>query len=436
MQRRLFKLILLLCLVMAAQQAFAQPFDLIIPGEESPDTLSHELRGLQAIERDIAIEKLTREPSRLEAYIELGELRLSQGKLEEAQRFFEMALELDPKNMNANQGMVMVHYHKGEFNLARNRIDVIHKFYPLSDKLKEEVEKFRMNLRNQAQIGVTVREDDRGLLDIVSSLEGIFPSGEMKKLTGRYRYEDRTHDDNNDRINTQLYSATLEYRADKNTSMALTWAPEAFSDGETIGGYSAQFIAGSDNLKGAFIGGKSSFKENLFTLRNRYAEEYQSFSLFGDLHQRTRVIQTVTMADISDGNSRRRWDSELIHSIFRHSAPFLTLNLRTYQASYEKQAHADGSLYDYWAPSDFKGSELMLAWERSVGANWWWGLDTSLTTNSYRFGSDATVYDSGAGATLHLSYRFSTGSFYLSFGDHLTSYYRERRLEAYGSVTF
>jgi tetratricopeptide (TPR) repeat protein len=421
---------------MTAGNIFAQPFDLIIPGEDSPDTLSRELRSLQAIERDMAIEKLTREPTRLEAFLELGELRLSQGKLEEAQRFFEMALEIQPKNMQANQGMVMVHYHKGEFNLARNRMDVVHKFYPLSDQLKADLEKYRRHMQNQAQIGLTVREDDRGLLDVVSSIEGIFPSGEMKKLTGRYRYENWSHEDNNQRENTQVYSGTFEYRADSNTSLSATWAPEVFAGGDSISGYNLQLVAGTDNLKTALRGGKTTFKENLFTLRNRFAEDFKSFSLFGDLHQRTRAIQTITLADISDGNSRRRWDSELIHSIFKNAAPFLTANLRVYQASYEKQTHADGTILDYWAPSDFKGTELMLAWERSVGANWWWGLDTSLTANSYRFGTDETVYDSGAGATVHLSYKFSAGSLYVSLGDRLSNYFRERRLEAYGSFNF
>lgn len=436
MHKRLLKLILVLGLIMTAGNIFAQPFDLIIPGEESPDTLSHELRALQAIERDIAIEKLTREPTRLEAYIELGELRLAQGKLEEAQRFFEMALALQPKSMQANHGMVMVHYHKGEFNLARSRMDVVHKFYPLSDSLKEEVEKYRMNLQNQAQIGLTVREDDRGLREVISSIEGIFPSGEMKKLIGRYRYENWTHKDNNLNENTQVFSSTIDYQADRNTSMSITWAPEVFSGGDSITGYNAQMVAGTDNLKASLRSGKTTFKENLFTLRNRYAEEFKSFSLFGDLHQRTRAIQTITLADISDGNSRRRWDSEVIHSIFRRSAPFLTANLRAYQSSYERQTHADGSLLDYWAPSDYKGGEFMLAWERAVGANWWWGLDTSLTANSYRFGSNETIYDSGAGATIHLSYRFTAGSLYVSFGDRLSSYFRERRLEAYGSISF
>ncbi|MBU1109397.1 MAG: tetratricopeptide repeat protein [Candidatus Riflebacteria bacterium] len=436
MQTRLLKLILLLVLVMTAGTVFAQPFDLLSPGEDSPDTLSHELRALQTIERDLAIEKLTREPTRFEAFIELGELRLSQGKLQEAQRFFEMALEMQPKNLQANEGLVMVHYHKGEFNLARNRMDVIHKFYPLSDQLKEDLDKFRLNLQNQAQLGLTVREDDRGLRDIVTSIEGIFPSNQMPKLTGRYRYERWTNEDNGQRENTQVYSGTLDYKADRNTSLSATWAPEVFSDGESVAGYNIMMVTGTDNLKTAFRGGKATFKENLFTVRNHYNEEYKSFSLFGDLHQRTRVIQTITLADISDGNSRRRWDSELIHSIFRRAAPFLTANLRVYQASYEKQRRTDGNLLDYWAPSDFKGAELMLAWERQVGANWWWGLDTSLTKNSYRFGTDEDVYDSGAGATVHLSYKFTAGSLYVSLGDRLSNYFRERRLEAYGSISF
>lgn len=436
MFRRIVYTIFALALTMVANTSYSQPYDLIIPDESSPDGLTKELRNLQAVERDLAIEKLTREPDKLDAYIELGDLRLAQGKLQEAQRFYEMALELSPKNLRANQGLVMVHYHLGEFNLARDRIEEVHKFSPLSDHMRDKLETYKRCLKNEAQLGLLIREDDRGLSEIVSSIGGYFPSSHYPKLTARYRFENWSHKDNGTEISTRLYSGTLNYKVNNNTSLMLTYAPETFPGGDTINGYDFQGIAGTDNLKLALKSSKNTFKDNLFTLQNRLSEQTKGLSLFGDLHQRTRIVQSVTMSEISDGNSKQRYDSELIHCVFRNNAPFLTTTLRFYQGYYETQHDANGNLLNYWAPANFNTTELELAWERSVGARWWWGIDTSLIASHYRFGSDETITDTGAGAFIHLSYRFDNGSLYASIGDRLHDYFRERRLEVYGNISF
>lgn len=421
---------------MAAGTASAQPFDLIIPGNDSPDSLSHELRKIQSIERDLAIEKLTREPGRLEAFIELAELRRTQGKLQEAQRFYEMALEISPDNLQANQGLAMVHYHKGEFNLAKDRIEKIHRDAPISDHMVNQLEDYRANLKNEIQIGSSVREDDRGLSEIISSIEGLFPSNEYKKLSGRYRFENWNHSDNGIDISTQVYSGTIDYQADKNFTLSLTYAPEIYSGGESMNGYQGQIISGTDNLKIALRTVKNSFRENLFTVKNRLFEESNCVSLFGDLHKRTRIVQSIMATELSDKNSRQRFDSEIIHSIFRNHAPFITTNLRFYQISYEKQSDSNGNAFQYWTPSDFKGAELTFSWERKVGANWWWGVDTSISASQHRFADEKDYRDSGAGATILAGYRFSTGNLFFSLGDRFQDYYRERKLEVYGSITF
>lgn len=436
MIRRIVYIFLALALTMVSNTAGSQPYDLIIPDESSPDELTRELRNLQSVERDLAIEKLTREPTRLDAYLELGDLRLAQGKLQEAQRFYEMALEMSPKNLRANQGLVMVHYHLGEFNLARNRIEEVHKSYPLSDHMRDSLETYKRHLQNEAQLGLFIREDDRGLSEVVSSIDGSFPSSHYRKLTARYRFENWLHEDNGAEINTVLYSGTFNYKVDENTRLMLTYAPEKFTGGDAINGYDIQGIAGTDNLKLALKKAKSTFKDNFFTLQNRLSEQTTGLSLFGDLHRRTRIVQSVTMSDISDGNSKQRYDSELIHCIFRNNAPFLTTTIRFYKGTYETQYYADGNLMNYWAPSDFNTTELELAWERSVGASWWWGIDASLMSSSYRFGGDEEISDSGAGAFVHLSYRLANGGLYASIGDRLHDYFRERKLEVYGNFSF
>ena len=414
----------------------AQPFDTLIPGTDSPDALTRELRNLQEVERDLAIEKLTREPSRLEAYLELGDLRLSQGKLQEAQRFYEMALEMSPGNLRATNGMVMVHYHLGEFNLARDRMNAIHKSHPLSDYTRGQLDVYRRELQREGSIGLSIREDNKDLLEIVTSIDGYFPSDTYPKLSGRYRFENWSHEENNQSVNTRVFSSTLNYKADNLTSFQLSFAPEIFPGGESIGAYSIQGISGTDNLKLAIRSGRSSYKDNLFTIQNRYREDTTGISFYGDLHQRTRAVQTVTMGELSDGNSRRRYDSELIHAVFYRNSPLLTATLRFYQTSFANQSDQSGNLLNYWSPSDHKGGELALAWERSVGPKWWWGVDTSYISSRYRMGAGPTNDETGAGATIYVNYRFPEGNLFASFGDRLYEYYRERRLEVAGSISF
>ena len=216
----------------------------------------------------------------------------------------------------------------------------------------------------------------------------------------------------------------------------MTYAPETFAGRETIGGYDFQLISGTDNLQLMAAMGNQAFKENFFTVQNQMSEKDYSLALFGNLHQRTRIIQTVTVSDISDGNARRKYDSELLYFIYRRGAPFLSVDLKISQASYEHQLDEQGQPYNYWSPSDFKSTELTLSWERSIGSNWWYGMDASLINNAYRDNNSDTKYEKGAGLLLHASYRLPKGRIFASLGEKVHDYYRERRLEVYGSLQF
>ena len=436
MHAKLSRILLLSGFFMVAALCSAQPFDTILPGLDSPDSLSRELRNLQAVERDLAIEKLTREPSRLEAYLELADLRLSQGKLEEAKRFYEMALEISPKNLRATHGLVMVHYQSGEFNLARSYMENVHRFHTLSDYNRAQIDVYKRKLQTEGTIGLSIREDDRGLLEIVSAFGGHFPSETYRKISATYRFENWSHEDNGKSVSSQVYSGTMNYQADEITSFSLTYAPEIFPGGDSVGGYAFQGISGTDNLKLGLRTAKYAYKDNLFTVQNRLSENSTGISFFGDLHRRTRAVQTVTFAELSDGNSRRRYDSELIHAVFYKNSPLITTTLKFYQAGYENQTDKNGNALSYWSPSDHKGGELAFAWEKTVGANWWWGIDASYMVSRYRFGNSATLDETGAGATFFLNYRFAAGNLFASLGDRFHDYYRERRLEVSGNFSF
>jgi hypothetical protein len=434
MHIRFLKTLLIFFLASLASASFAQPFDLLIPTQNSPDTLSKELRSLQELERDFALEKLTRTPSKLEAWIELGELRLAQGKLQEAKRFFEMALEISPDNAIAKQGLVMVHYHRGEFNQASEIMKRLHDMPTISDQLKEM--RGKVSLSNHGQTGLMIREDDRGISEIVTSAEAFFPSRVFGKLTGKYRYENWTHKDNGDDENSQVFIANFNYQADEKTSFSAGYAPEIFSGRDSIAGYHFQMVTGSDNLKIAASANRQTFRENLLTVRERMSESNGSITLFGDLHPRTKAFQTITLSQLSDGNMRRRYDAEMMHFIYRDGAPFLSVSLVLSQMSYDKQDDGAGNYLNYWSPSDYRGAELTFSWERSVGSDWWWGIDTSLTGNSYKFSTANNETELGGGAMIHLSYDFGHGRIYASLGDRIHEYFRERKLQLYGSFDF
>ena len=180
---------LFILLYMAASSAFAQPYDLLYPTEQSPDKLSRELRDLHDIERDIAIEKLTREPNKVDAYIELGDLRRKQGKLQEAKRFYEMALKISPQNYLANQGLMLTHYQLGEFDEAKSRMDNVVQNYPLSLEEKTELNQCRLNMQDEARVGVSIYEDDRDLNETMAYLDLFFPWVEHPKIKADFRYE-------------------------------------------------------------------------------------------------------------------------------------------------------------------------------------------------------------------------------------------------------
>ena len=429
-------LLILCCLILVAGNLYAQPYDLLLPSKESPDNLSKELRSLQSIQRDLAIEKLTREPSKFDAYLELAELRAAQGKLQEAQRFYEMAIKIKPHNREAKVGLAMVHYHKGEFNHAEKIFNDLHSEPTIADDMQHGLSAYRRLLKNEAQLGLTIREDDRGLSEVISSIEGRFPSVTYKKLTGIYRYENWTYEDNGQDTNTQILSSFFDYKSDENTSLSIGIAPEIFSGKDSLMGYSGQFITGSENLHISISTSKQTFKENLQTIRDQLSEENYQITLYGDLNPRTRIIQTVTATDLSDGNLRRRYDSQLLHYIYREGAPFLSIDLKISQMGYERQFDNSNNVLPYWAPSDFRGGEFTLSWERSIGSRWWWGIDTNFISNNYRFETDERISDNGIGALLHLSYKFDKGRIYDSIGYIIHNYFREIKLDVYGRFDF
>ena len=427
---------LLLLFLMADYAVFAQPYDLFFPTDESPDTLTKEVRDLHDIERDLAIEKMTREPNKVDAYIELGDLRRRQGKLIEAKRFYEMALKISPDNYLANQGLMQTHYLLGEFQEARQRMDNVIELDPLSLDEKSEFNKYRLKLQQEVRAGVSVYEDDRDLSEVMYFAEFVFPGTEYRKLRTNIRYEQWNYKENHEKLNQNVILGGIRYDFNDNAHIAGTVAPEIFDDNKNIDGYFFDAMAGTDNLKLGVKYSHGGFKENLFTLRNRYEENCTQISIFGDLHPRTRLIQTVTLSEISDDNSKRRYDTEVLYSIFKKKAPFMTASLRFYQASYEFQTDVNGNFLNYWAPSDYKGGELTLSWERTIGSKWWWGIDTKYTFNRYRFDTTKDVDDSGAGASVYVNYKLAGGDVTASFGDRINSYFRERRFDLQGSFSF
>lgn len=431
------KLALALLLLSLATEAYSQPFDLIIPQGEETDPLTKELKSIHEVQRDLALEKLTREPTKVDAYIELGELRSTQGRLHEAKRFLEMALEIDPKNLRASHDLVMVNFQLGNFDESKKLMELVHRYHPLSDYEREKLEDFQARVNTEGIAGLYIREDSRGFREIMSTLEATFPFENHSKTEVKYRAEMWSHeDDTKESINSIVYSTTLSYAADKNNKFALTYAPEAIKSGSTTVGYSLQGLMGRDTMKLGLRASKNLFKENLYTIKHKLTEDSKAITIYGDLHNRTRIMQGVSVADISDKNSRRRYDSSIVYSIFRNHVPFITTNLSIWDASYEKQTDRKGDLLQYWAPSDFQGGELSFTWEKTQGVHWWFGVEGNYAINRYKFGSDNVMEEKGPGATLYANYKFAEGNIFMTLSHRERYYFTERRLEIYGSLHF
>ncbi|NLI75335.1 MAG: tetratricopeptide repeat protein [Candidatus Riflebacteria bacterium] len=430
-----------LCLVgivlVGSLPAAAQPFDLIVPDESVGDSLSTELRRLQAIERDISLEKLTQAPTKLEALIELGDLRLSQGKLEEAERFYEMALEMQPENMLANKGLALVYYHQGKFGKTKAIFDRLTQLYPLSEALHKEVDRVRNRLSSSGELGLRIFEDNRGFQEVVSHLEAFFPSFTYPRLSARYRFETWQYQEGGEKLNSKVLASTFEYVLSRRSRLALTYAPETITDRSTIGAFTIHGVTGTDQLHLAALTGRTAFKDNLTSAKRALAEDYGTLVLFGDLHERARIIQSITAGDISDGNARRRFETEVLYFLQRRGIPLLSVNAKISSTSFERQFTKAGAPYVYWAPTDFRAAQVTLSWERGIGGHWWWGAETSFISNSYRDAANPdTRFERGFGFGLHAGYRFETGRLHAEFGDTIQDYYRQRRLGVFGSFDF
>ncbi|MFZ2957104.1 MAG: tetratricopeptide repeat protein [Candidatus Ozemobacteraceae bacterium] len=429
-------LLLVSVMVCGTRTACAQPFDYLVPDSTVGDSLSTELRRIQTIERDIALEKLNRPPTTFEGILELAELRLSQSRLEEAERFFEMALERRPENMRANQGLAMVCFNTGRAGKAKEILDRLLQLYPLSDKLREDYDEIKSQLTSTGEVGVRILEDNRGVQEIVSSVECYTPSFSMPKLASRFRVEAWNFKDNAGKTNSRVLSSGFEYSLNSRSRLALTYAPETMPGRRDLNNYEIHGVTGTNMLRLAAYSGRSTFKENVATARLGLTEDYTRLVLFGEVHERARISQSFTNGSVSDGNARRRFETDLLYFIMRRGIPLLSLDLQLNQTSFERTFDSAGQPLLYWAPSDYTGGRFSVSWERGIGSRWWWGVETHVISNSFRDAYSTNGSENGVGYLVHASYRFETGRIHGEFADTIRDYYRERTLGVFGSLDF
>ncbi|MBF0502511.1 MAG: tetratricopeptide repeat protein [Candidatus Riflebacteria bacterium] len=436
MRRFIIILLLLPALFGRRQMLIAQPFDYLVPDSTIGDSLSTELRRLQSIERDVALEKLNRPPTTFEALLELADLRRSQSRLEEAERLYEMALERRPDNMDANQGLAMVYFQTGRSGKAKDTLDRLLQLYPLSDKLQEDLQELKSKLSTTGEVGTRIHEDNRGVQEISSSLELYFPSFTWPKLGARYRVETLNFKDGAGETNSRVLSSSFEYAFNHRSRLAFTFAPETSPERKDMAGYEIHGVTGNEILHLAAYSGRTSYNENVSSIRLGLSEDYNRIVLFGEVHERARISQSFTSGKVSDGNARRRFETDLLYFITRRGVPMLSLDLQLYQSSFERSFDSVGKPLVYWAPTDYTGGRFSVSWERGVGSRWWWGCETHVIGNHFHDASTTNGSEAGVGYLLHASYRFETGRLHGEFADTIRDYYRERTLGVFGSIDF
>lgn len=418
--------------------AYSQPIDLIIPDESINASLSKELRTIQAIERDLSLEKLTHNKTKLDALIELGELRLSQGKLEEAERFFKMVLEKSPNNMRANKGLAMVYYNQGKFKETKEIYEKLTQLYPLSEALQKELQKVRSKINSEADIGIRIFEDSRNYLEIISFIELFYPSFKFPKLSCSYRLESWSYEENNSKLYSRVIAGTFNYALSEKTSIDITYAPETFTDSNTtISNYLANLISGNNSIKTIVSYGKLSYKDNIQTAKSHLTHETGTLALLGTINERTKISQSISASDINDGNSQRKFETSLMHLIKYNGDPLISVELKLTNLNFEQQLDKNGMPLPYWAPSDFRSGTLKLNYDRQVGEKWFWGLSPEIIRFTYKsLSTDSTTKELSFGYYLHASYKFETGRFHIEYGDSYINYYRQRKLGVYTSINF
>ncbi|MBF0405994.1 MAG: hypothetical protein HQM10_01465 [Candidatus Riflebacteria bacterium] len=430
---RAYFFIIIFLLILRISELHAQPVDILQPSEETQETLSNELRNLDAIDRDMAIEKLNNPYTKTDSFLELGELRLRQGKLDEAERFFCMILNSNPDHLRANTGLAMVYYHRGQFGKTKVLFERLERLYPLSDKLKEEISRLRNRLKNTGEAGLKIREDNRGITEITTSAESFFPSYNFPDFSMRFKLENMDLKDNSGKINNRVVTSSVEYAVNRRTTFSASFVPEARSTGNEINGFTFHGVTGSEELNLAVLGGITGFRENVDAIRMGLTERYGTLTLFGGLNERAKISQSFTSSDISDGNTRRNFETDVLYFIFREGVPLLSLNCKLYQISYERDSDLNSQPYSYWAPSDYRGGRLALSWERGVGLRWWWGIEAHYVSNQFRSEGLSRTSENGAGCLLHLSRMMGNGRAYFEFSDSVRDYYRERSVAAFAS---
>ncbi|MBF0543489.1 MAG: hypothetical protein HQM08_03600 [Candidatus Riflebacteria bacterium] len=412
---------------------WAQPFEILTPSLGTEESLSTELRSLEAIERDMALEKLNNKYTKTDSFLELGELRYQQGKFEEAERYFLMVLDQEPDNMHANEGLAMIYYNQGYFGKSKAIFDKLMQLYPLSDRLREDFEKVRGKLKTMGDLGLQIREDNRGISEVQTSGEFFFPSFRSTGLSTRFKVENSKMKDSKGELENRLYSTALEYVFNSKSKFSAAFVPEARGGKDEVNGYIFHGVTGAEALNLSLQGGKTGFKENVDTIRLGLFENFATIVLFGELNEKAKISQSFTTSDISDGNSRRHFETDLFYFIYRSGVPLLSLDLKVYQASFERSVDLQGKPYSYWAPSDFRGARAALSWERGIGPRWWWGFEGHYVNNQFRAEGWQRTSETGGGYKFHLSRLLGNGRAYVEFSDSIREYFRERSLSVYGS---
>ncbi len=425
------KLFFLLCLFLGLSNLTASAQEEM----EYVNPLERRLKNLYAIDEYLSAEKLTKKPSEAEAYIELGNLRRMQGEFEESERFYKMALKLEPNSLQAMQGLGMLYYVMGDFEKAKSLMNQTFPEAFVSDEEKIMAEALKEKENTSIFSGLNIYENDKNITESDGFIEVYWASDHRLSTSLALNY--LTYEEYNSKEVNKKAGLTLYFKPSNSLSVSMNANTLLYSQGSSLNGYSLTAAAESGNFTATAIASKEAFRDNIFTIRNRYYKNFGKLALLGKLKGKANIIQGISASKVSDGNKFYGFDTEFVKPLFEDEKNILTASARVFYETATKQKDANGIYLNYWMPKEYQGGELRVSLERKHTKKLSLGCDLQYMQSSYRLDDSVKkVKSNGVGAGVSAKYKNKDFEAAGYFGEKLRQNYRERRLEVSGFWSF
>jgi hypothetical protein len=281
--------------------------------------------------------------------------------------------------------------------------------------------------------GYYVRKSDSGIEESTSVLETSLDTSRWAGFSGGFVYEGRGYRDNEESADSQVIGTRLNYAYGARHLFSVSLTPEVFEDNKTVPQYGCSIHSRMKDWRLSLQSEKNTFRDTLATIQDRMERNEYAFSVSKKLTKTLELRQSLSWEKLSDGNSSFAVDGKLRLRFL----PDWALDLKFYQAGYDRQEGADGESLTYWAPQTYQMVMLALGWQKRFARQWKCELETSFSGSSTKeVAGDQGNYNAGVGVMIHTGYLLPMGDIGVSYADKLYLNAREKRFNLVGNMRF